>query len=82
LEKVPVSQLCEENDLQPTVFYRRQKEFFENGASAQPSTFGTNLGQAVRQAGNLAGMSSLGSLVALPGMEPGFEDCSPMAFAN
>ena|SRR5215469_13956541 len=34
LEKVPVSQLCEENDLQPTVFYRWQKEFFENGAAA------------------------------------------------
>jgi transposase-like protein len=26
--------LCEELGLQPTVFYRWQKEFFENGASA------------------------------------------------
>jgi transposase len=34
LEKVPVSELCEENGLQPTVFYRWQKEFFENGAAA------------------------------------------------
>jgi transposase len=34
LDKVPVSDLCEENGLQPTVFYRWQKEFFENGASA------------------------------------------------
>jgi transposase-like protein len=34
LDKVPVSQLCEENGLQPTVFYRWQKEFFENGAAA------------------------------------------------
>ena len=34
LDKVPVSDLCEEKGLQPTVFYRWQKEFFENGASA------------------------------------------------
>jgi transposase-like protein len=29
-----VSDLCEELALQPTVFYRWQKEFFENGAAA------------------------------------------------
>jgi transposase-like protein len=34
LEQVPVSKLCEENGLQPTVFYRWQKELFENGAAA------------------------------------------------
>lgn len=34
LEKVPVSALCEEHGLNPTVFYRWQKEFFENGAVA------------------------------------------------
>jgi len=34
LEKVPVSELCEEKGLRPTVFYRWQKEFFENGAAA------------------------------------------------
>jgi transposase len=34
VDKVPVSDLCEELGLQPTVFYRWQKEFFENGASA------------------------------------------------
>ena len=34
VEKVPVSDLCEELGLQPTVFYRWQKEFFENGAAA------------------------------------------------
>ena len=28
LDKVPVSDLCEELGLQPTVFYRWQKEFF------------------------------------------------------
>ncbi len=34
LDHVPVSDLCEELGLQPTVFYRWQKEFFENGAAA------------------------------------------------
>ena len=34
LEKEPISKLCDELDLQPTVFYRWQKEFFENGAAA------------------------------------------------
>jgi transposase len=34
LEKVPVSELCEETGIHPTVFYRWQKEFFENGTAA------------------------------------------------
>ena len=34
LEHVPVSELCDKEGLQPTVFYRWQKEFFENGAAA------------------------------------------------
>src|SRR5260370_2592970 len=34
LEQEPVSKLCDEFVLQPTVFYRWQKEFFENGAAA------------------------------------------------
>ena len=34
LEKEPISRLCDEVGLQPTVFYRWQKEFFENGAAA------------------------------------------------
>jgi transposase-like protein len=34
LEKEPISKLCDELGLQPTVFYRWQKEFFENGAVA------------------------------------------------
>jgi transposase-like protein len=33
LEKVPISDLCEETGIHPTVFYRWQKEFFENGAA-------------------------------------------------
>jgi transposase len=34
LEKEPISNLCDELGLQPTVSYRWQKEFFENGAAA------------------------------------------------
>lgn len=34
LEHVPVSDVCDEVGLAPTVFYRWQKEFFENGAAA------------------------------------------------
>ena len=34
LDKVSVCDPCEEMGLQPTVFYRWQKEFFENGAGA------------------------------------------------
>jgi transposase-like protein len=34
LDQVPISTICDEYHLQPTVFYRWQKEFFENGAAA------------------------------------------------
>src|SRR5215472_9565435 len=34
LEKEPISKLCDEFGLQPTVFYRWQKEFFEYGVAA------------------------------------------------
>ncbi|SRR6266704_731357 len=34
LDKVPVSTLCEELQLQPTVFYHWLKQLFENGAVA------------------------------------------------
>ena len=34
MEQVPVSDLCDEYHLQPTVFYWWQKEFFENGAAS------------------------------------------------
>jgi transposase len=34
LDNVPVSSLCDEYQLQPTVFYRWQKDFFEHGAAA------------------------------------------------
>ena len=34
VEKVPISELCDEHHLAPNLFYRWQKEFFENGAAA------------------------------------------------
>jgi len=34
LEKEAIPKLCDELGLQPTVFYRWQKEFFENGVAA------------------------------------------------
>jgi len=40
VDKVPVSELCEQERIQPTQFYNWQKQFFENGAAAferQPS---------------------------------------------
>ena len=33
LDQMPVSDLCDEYDIQPTVFYRWQKQLFENGAA-------------------------------------------------
>ena len=42
VEGVPISDLCDERGLQPTVFYRWQKEFFENGAAAFPQRGRTN----------------------------------------
>ena len=38
VEKVPVSELCEQLGLQPTVFYRWQKTLFDNGAAAGNSS--------------------------------------------
>jgi len=34
VEKVPISQVCQKHGLNPTAFYRWQKEFFENGTAA------------------------------------------------
>lgn len=34
IDRVPISDLCDELGLQPTLFYRWQKEFFEHGAAA------------------------------------------------
>ena len=40
VEKVPVSDLCEEHGLHPTVFYRWQKDLFEHAAAGFDSPNG------------------------------------------
>jgi transposase-like protein len=40
LEKVPVSDLCDELGLNPNVFYGWQKQLFENGGAAFQKTRG------------------------------------------
>ncbi len=47
LEKTPVSELCEELGIQPSLFYVWQKLFFENGAAAFESKAN---GRGVRRA--------------------------------
>jgi len=34
VEKQPVSQICDQHAVKPNVFYRWQKQFFENGSAA------------------------------------------------
>ena len=38
IEKIPVSNVCEETGIQPSLFYQWQKQFFENGAAAFQSS--------------------------------------------
>jgi transposase-like protein len=34
IEHVPVSDLCDQHQIQPSMFYNWQKQFFENGTAA------------------------------------------------
>jgi transposase-like protein len=34
IDRVPISDLCDQHQLSPTLFYLWQKQFFENGAAA------------------------------------------------
>jgi transposase-like protein len=34
IDGIPVSEVCDEHDLQPNQFYTWQRQFFENGAAA------------------------------------------------
>jgi len=34
VDRVPVSEVCDQEGIQPTQFYQWQKQFFENGAAA------------------------------------------------
>ena len=48
LEKQPVSDLCDEYGVNPNVFYRWQKQFFENGAAAFDSPANGRQGHQVK----------------------------------
>jgi transposase len=62
LDKVPVSDLCEEHGPQPTVFYRWQKEFFENGASAFPASTPAQYLKTFTRRSRIASPDSIGLL--------------------
>ena len=49
IDKIPISDICEEYSLQPTVFYRWQKTFFENGTMAFQQKAGINHSQTDRK---------------------------------
>jgi len=49
LEQVPVSDLCDELSITTTLFYRWQKEFFENGSRAFTKDGDSNLKKAVKE---------------------------------
>ena len=34
VEKQPISQICDQHQVKPNVFYRWQKQFFENGSAS------------------------------------------------
>lgn len=46
LEKKPVSDICQENNLSVTLFYLWQKQFFENGTAAFENSGRTHKTQA------------------------------------
>ena len=49
VDKVAVSEICEQERIQPTQFYNWQKQFFENGAAAfEPKTSKTDRREAER----------------------------------
>ncbi len=49
VDKVPVSDLCDEYKLQPSVFYQWQRQVFENLAGAFEATAGSGTSQREKQ---------------------------------
>lgn len=45
----PVSEICDQHQLQPTVFYRWQQQLFENGAAAFQSEQNREISKLKRQ---------------------------------
>lgn len=55
LEKIPVSDLCDQYGLHPTVFHRWMREFFENAALAFQKQKGTRAKQLEKKVAQLEG---------------------------
>jgi len=55
LEGTPVSDICDQHDLQPTVFYRWQKQLFEEGAVVFEQRRDTEKDRLKRQVERLEG---------------------------
>lgn len=49
MDGVAVSDLCDENDLKPNIYYRWQKEFFEGGAAAFAKESSREIGHLKKQ---------------------------------
>ena len=71
MEGVPISDLCDELGLQPTVFCRWQKEFFENGAAAferRRLLAGASAGDSGQGIGNWKRRGNSGRIAASKGV--------------
>ena len=53
VEKMPVSDICDKYDIQPTVYYRWQKQFFERGEEAFKPLKGKALKKEASRIGKL-----------------------------
>jgi len=53
IENVPVSDICDQHDLHPTVFYRWQKQLFENGSLAFKNQKDSRLSKLEKKVGEL-----------------------------
>jgi len=53
IEKVPVSRICDEYGLKPTVYYRWQKQFFEQVAMVFQRSGNSEVSRLKRQAAAL-----------------------------
>ena len=58
LEQIPVSDICDELNITTTLFYRWQKEFFENGSRAFTKDDDSNLKKAEKENSQLKAATS------------------------
>ena len=58
LEQTPVSDICDELNITTTLFYRWQKEFFENGSRAFTKDDDSNLKKAEKENSQLKAATS------------------------